>query len=110
VSVYRRFLLTGAEADVEHHLSSTGQQAAQNQGPDQARINSTKPPTPPGHGSSGRQLDPPRRIILPSPTPEGDGFDNIWYRHRSHPLCSPGKPQGAQKERDVDRVEAGGLF
>jgi len=110
MSVDQGLLFTGAKSDVEHHLTSASQQATQNQRADQAGVHSTTPSTPPGHRSSGRQLDPRHRIALPSATPECNGFDNVGYWHASNPLRSPRKPQGAQKEHDIDRVESGKTY
>jgi hypothetical protein len=109
MSFERGFLFARAEADIEHYLASAGQKTTQNQRTGQAGVDPSKPSSPPVHGTSCRQFDPRHRIPPTFPTQEGNGRDHIRNRHPSHPLCSLREPQSAQKERDVNQVEAGGF-
>jgi hypothetical protein len=77
MTVESGFVLARAETDVERHLASTGQQAAKDQRSGQAGVNSTKPSTPPGDRTNGRQLDPWCRMVPPHPNTGRHGRNNV---------------------------------
>jgi hypothetical protein len=106
MAVESGFVLTRAEADVEHHLASTGEQAAKDQRSGQAGVDSTKPSTPSGDRTNGRHLDPRRRIVPPHPNPGRHGLDNVCNRDSLHSLRPPRESERPQKECDIDRAEA----